>query len=177
LLLGKEIINDAYEIERLIASQVVVYLLADTDRFWKDEGPHAVPVLYFYRGYSLPINTTRNITEKLKETCRSHGLDIVASAADGEFAPMIVRGRDGNPLTQHQLSKDVWKEVGQMSKSAIIKELLSETKECNVIIKEAVRIVSSQTGSLANIRTPSKGWIQPKNKKKKEKENQDITTL
>ena len=44
LLLSKDTLLETYELQRPIASQVVVYPLADLDRLWKMEEPHAVPV-------------------------------------------------------------------------------------------------------------------------------------
>ncbi|XP_045178040.2 uncharacterized protein LOC123538138 [Mercenaria mercenaria] len=188
LLLGQEVIKDAYEVQRVMASQVVVYLLADLDRFWKNEQPHAIPVLYFYRGYSLSMDITRKITETCKTACRSNGLDVIVSAADGEFTPLIVRGRDGNPLTQHQLAKDVWKETGKMTKLDMIKDFLNETKEVKTTVEfvtsgdysheqHQLRVVSSATGALTKIRTPRKGWTQPKDTNKKVKDVNVINTI
>lgn len=180
LLLGEEILKDAYEIQRVMASQVVVYLLADLNRFWKNEQPHAIPVLFFYRGYSMSMDITRQITETCKAACRSEGLDVVACAADGEFIPLIVRGRNGNPLTQHRLSKDIWKEVCQMTKSQIIKYLLNITKEfvftseemstCDTENKtRLVQVARSKDGALSSIHTPAKGWTQHDNNKRKQR--------
>ncbi|XP_053406396.1 uncharacterized protein LOC128559213 [Mercenaria mercenaria] len=173
LLLGEEVIKDAYEFNREIASQVVVYLIADLNRLWKKEEPHAVPVTYFYRGHSLSMDIMRKITESCKDVCRSNGLDIVASAADGEFTPIIVRGRQGNPLTQHQLAKDVWKEVCLLTKSEILKRLVAETQNFTESREpwpdrdnpgeiRDVRCVRSEGRTLERVQTPVKGWIQEK---------------
>ena len=64
LLLRHELLTDVYELNRQIASQLVVVLLADLDRLWKLEEPHAVPVMYVFHGYSLPMNSMRKLTEK-----------------------------------------------------------------------------------------------------------------
>ena len=179
LLLCEEVLKDAYEVQRDIASQVVVYLLADLDRFWKDEQPHAIPILYFFRGHSLSVDV-RKITESCKEECRSSGLDLVVTAADGEFTQLIVRGHDGSPLTQHQLTKDVWKEAGQMTKNAILDVFLEETKEVsettanfpnNSNVNGFAREAVSETSALETIRTPKKGWVQKKTETSVESKN------
>jgi hypothetical protein len=160
LLLGKDVIGESYELQRLMGTQVVVYLLADLDRYWKEEQPHAIPVLYFYRGYSLSMETTRKINEKCKAACRDEGLDVIVTAADGEFNTIMVRGRDNKPLTQHQLSKDVWKDVCKFSKSQIIQVFLQKCKPV-VPTHEILENNTLQTdgGTMKRIKTPSKGWV------------------
>ena len=164
LVLGEEIISEAYDIQRQMASQVVVYLISDLDRFWKEELPHAVPAMFFYRGYSMSMETTRQITEACKSACRSEDLDVIACSADGEFMPLMARGRSGNPQTQHQLSKDVWKDVSQMKKSEIIAEMTLDLEEFTIdkINSDKCRlIVYSKTGKLRMIKTPKRGWNRP----------------
>lgn len=159
LLLGKEVILESYELQRVMGTQVVVYLLADLDRFWKEEQPHAIPILYFYRGYSLSMDTTRKINEKCKIACRNAGLDVIVTAADGEFNTIMVRGKDKSPLTQHQLSKDVWKDVCKYSKSQIIQLFLQKCKPA-VPTNENLEnnIIETLDWAMSRIKTPSKGW-------------------
>jgi hypothetical protein len=71
LMNGQKCLVDSYEIQRKQASQVVVVLLADLDRMWKQKEPHTVPIMYFFRGYSLSMDITnkkslRNV-EKLAQ--------------------------------------------------------------------------------------------------------------
>ena len=181
LLLGKEVLADSYELQRTMASQVVVYLLADLDRFWKDEKPHAIPVLYFYRGYSLNMEITRQINEKCKTACRSHGLDVIVTAADGEFNPIIVRGKDNQPLTQHQLSKDIWKEVSKCTKKQIVNAFLDKCTPDGTTREKTVNKITlvSQTANrnMEKIKTPKNGWITAKSKASKQKETTDTTLI
>lgn len=171
LYLAKEVLLDTYELERPIASQVVVYLLADLDRLWKPEEPHAIPVTYFFRGYSLSMDVTRKITQDCKQRCKSQGLDIVVLAADGEFNQLMVRGNNGNPLTQHQLSKDIWSEVSKLSKQNILLKFELDCKSYNIFsegcfspdcgVKKVV-VAESKGKVLDRVKTPSKGWKQKK---------------
>ena len=107
LLKARTSVKDAYNLKRTFASQVVVHLLSDLDRMWKSELPHAVTVMYYYRGYSLPMDTARTLLEHCRNACKAKGLDIVATASDGEFLPLMVKDKNQNPLTMYQLSKVV----------------------------------------------------------------------
>lgn len=53
LLKARNTLVEAYNLQTIFASQVVVYLLADLSRQWKPEELHAVPVMYFYWSYSF----------------------------------------------------------------------------------------------------------------------------
>ena len=45
------------------------------------------------------------------------------TCSDGEFLPLMVHDKNGNPLTLFQLSKQLWTAVGKLLKSEIVKEL------------------------------------------------------
>ena len=156
MLKGKTSVQECYELLRQHASQVVVYLLADLDRLWKPEQPHAVPVLYFYRGYSLPMKIVRKLTDYCKAECKKKGIDIVITCSDGEFLPLMVHDKDGNPLTMLQLSKKVWGDVCKLQKSDIVKRISSLNK---TVISVETECGVELTGVEGNhVRTPMNGW-------------------
>ena len=78
LMKARNALVDAYNLQRKFALQFVVYLLADLDILWKMEEPHAVPVMFFYRGYSLSMDIARQLTNYCREECTKRGLDVVA---------------------------------------------------------------------------------------------------
>ena len=86
------------------------------------EEPRAVPVSYFFRGYNLSMEVMRRITKDCKQRCQSKGLYVIVCAADGEFCQIMVRGNQGNPLSQYQLSKDVWNKVFKLTKLEIMSQ-------------------------------------------------------
>lgn len=183
LLISKEIVDEAFELQRQMASQVIVVLLADLDRFWKSEQPHAVPVMYFFRGYSLSMEIMRNLLEKCKEECRRNGIDVVACSSDGEFYPLMIRSRAGRPLTKFQLSKDLWSEVCRMKKGEILERFENECKkpETNLVYSQntesqfcKILYIESQNSSLRRISTPSKGWIDHSNRTTSEKDQESV---
>ena len=49
-------------------------------------------------------------------------MDVVITCPDGEFLPLMVHDKNGNPLTLLQLSKQLWTAVGKLQKSEIVKE-------------------------------------------------------
>ena len=45
------------------------------------------------------------------------------TCSDGEFLPLMVYDKNGNPFTLLQLSKQLWTAVDKLQKSEIVKEL------------------------------------------------------
>jgi len=84
LLKGKKMLKEAYALKRTFASQVLVYLmLSDLDRLWKPHLPHAVPLIYCYIGYSLPMDIARNLLNHVTKACTKRGYQIAAVSSDG----------------------------------------------------------------------------------------------
>lgn len=109
------------QLQREMASQVIVVLLSDLDRMWKPEEPHAVPAMYFFRGYSLSMETMRKLIDDCKAEFKMQ--DVIVSSADREFYPIIVRDKNGRPLTKFQLSKDLWNEVSKLKNNELLTNL------------------------------------------------------
>ncbi|KAH3864335.1 hypothetical protein DPMN_027352 [Dreissena polymorpha] len=128
LMKGKQLMKEVYNLKRHFASQVVVYLLADLDRLWKPELPHAVPIMYCYRGPSMTMEIARNLLEHVVKACTNKGLHIAAVSSDGEFVQLMVKDKKGQPLTLHQLSKNVWNDVSKMKKQELINRLKALNK-------------------------------------------------
>ena len=45
------------------------------------------------------------------------------TCSDGEFLPLMVHDKNGNPLSLLHLSRKLWTAVGKLQKSEIVKEL------------------------------------------------------
>lgn len=112
------------------------------------------------------MDIARKLTEKCKESLRSNGIDVVVTAADGEFNQLMVRGRNNQPLTQNQLMKDVWRDACKLSKVQILDLFLKKCRP-GCPVRENIQgknVISIQTDDcqLQRISTPTKGWTPPK---------------
>ena len=112
-----ECINHAYQLCRLKASEVLVFLLANLDRIQKHEVKHAVPVAYACKGYSMKTDTMRHMIRCVLEECYNRGLYTPIVAIDGQWYNIAVRDSSGNPLTLLQLQKDIYNEAKKETKS------------------------------------------------------------
>ena len=114
-------INDAFQVCRQRATEVLVRLLSDVNRTWKPEIPHAVPVCYAMKGYSLDSNIMRQMCDTVLAKAHEKGIRIVCTTFDGQWANIAMRDDEGNPLTLMQLQRDVWSYAQSQSKSTILK--------------------------------------------------------
>lgn len=82
-------------------------MLSDTDRLYSPEFPHAVPIAYALKGYSLACDTMRAMTEEISSYCHKQSLSILATSFDGQWANLSTRDASNKPLNQLQLQRDV----------------------------------------------------------------------
>ena len=135
----KSTVQEAYNVLRMPAKEVIVALISDMDRIKQAEQVHAIPIAYGLSGYSLPVASIRSIFTELLRICHSKGIYVCALSTDGQFYQMCVRDADDKPLTVLQLAKDTWNEVKKVSKSDQIKKLMSvnylDTDSTSVVLQ------------------------------------------
>ncbi|XP_066266599.1 uncharacterized protein [Branchiostoma lanceolatum] len=123
LMSVERLINEHYQLNRKKASEVVVQIVGNLDREWSMEQTHGFPTNYFLKGYSLTSEVMRSIVEENHQKCHDIGIHIPCRSFDGQWRQLLVRDKNGNPLTLLQLQKDIWKEVCGQKKRAIVEDL------------------------------------------------------
>ena len=118
-----ECIKTAYNLCRVKATEVLVFLVANMDRIHKPEIPHAMPIAYALKGYSMKTDVMRCMIEQVLYESYTRGLYIPVIAFDGQWYNIAVGNRNGEPLTLLQLQKDIYNEAKQETKSALLKRL------------------------------------------------------
>lgn len=121
----------SHHIERRKASEVLVWLIQDTDRNWNPEVPHALPCAYALKGYSLTVQQMRGMCDDVLTACRSHGINVVGMAFDGQWIKLINRNSQNEPLTLLQLQKDVFGKACKVTKGKQI-QYLKEVSKPNI---------------------------------------------
>ena len=113
-------VEDAYRLCRLKASEVLVWILSDVNRMWKAEIPHAIPVAYAMKGYSLDNDVMRNMCETVMQALHDKEISVVCSTFDGQWNKLASRDQEGRPLTLIQLQRDVATIATKRSKPELI---------------------------------------------------------
>ena len=110
------ILEEAHELNHSPATEILAFILTDTDRIkQKDTIPH-VPVAYALKGPSLPKSFSHQIIEKVKDKCKEQGVHILCEVSDGQFASNLFRTLDDKPLTKLQDHKKAWQWSTKTSK-------------------------------------------------------------
>ena len=119
----KSALQEAFQLSRKKATEVVVWMLSDVDRLWKSEVPHALPVCYAMQGYSLPVDTMRKMMNDVLQACYDHGIHIACTCFDGQWIKLANRSSTNKPLTLIQLRRDIWENNWAKSKDELVETL------------------------------------------------------
>ena len=126
-------LNDAHQLQRRRACEILAFILTDTDRLYKAYTPANNPIAYALKGPSMNMDTMRLMIDEVRDKCKEENVDILTEVADGQFRKIVCRTIDNIPLTWLGWQKDLWNES------------MKRNKEDLMHILEAVAYVSDET--------------------------------
>lgn len=115
LLKCKELVRVCHEICTQRASEVLVFLVADLDLTYKAEIPHAFPIGFALKGYSMKTDTMRKMLQDVLLALFIRGMYTPVISYDGQWAKLAFQNENGEPLTMLELQKKVASEVQKRS--------------------------------------------------------------
>ena len=98
------------------ASEVLVFLLADLDRMYKPDVPHAFPVVYAFKGYSMKSESMRKMIQDVLKELFIQGLYTPVVSYDGQWASSAFKDEYGDALTLLELQKQVYNDIKKRTK-------------------------------------------------------------
>ena len=101
-------INEAYELEGEKATEILAFVLSDTDRTHDCEKTNQVAVTYALKGYSLTSDMLHEMIEEVRNECHDLGIHVVADCFNGQWSKLTTCSIDDKPLTWLQFQKDCW---------------------------------------------------------------------
>jgi hypothetical protein len=113
--------------------------MSDLDRMFKPEQPHAFPICYGMKGYSLKTDILRSMIFHVGDECEKRNLHMPIISLVGQWYRVLVRDSNGYPLTKLQLQKDVFVEAKKTSQSEIINYIMSANMIQNVATLEDMK--------------------------------------
>ena len=116
-------LKEAYQICRKKATEVLVWLISDTDRIWNAEIPHAVPIAYAMKGYSLSCNIMQKMMDHVLQSCHDRGIHVACSTFDGQWLRLATQSTTGKPLTRLAVHKSVWAEAMKTRKNQMLDKM------------------------------------------------------
>ena len=118
---NRELLQKCNEALRRKATELLLFVASDTDREFNKDVPSCIPIAYGLKGKSIRMDTARKMINVLRNDLKDKGLRILAESLDGQWAPMVFRDADNNPLTLYELDKDCWIKFAHMGKKNILK--------------------------------------------------------
>ena len=137
------LLDDAHMLTSPLATEIVVFMMSDLNRSYDPEKPHAVPVAYGLRGYSMTQDVMRKMIDDVLKKAKEKKFKVLVTSSDGESFPLAITDSDGLPLTKLKLMKEIWKETDTMKKDELIQlvaksKKISQPKTTDDIKKQAI---------------------------------------
>lgn len=142
------VIRDAHTISRHKASEMLIFMLSDSDRMklqTDDTYTHAIG--YAMKGHSLNVKTLRQMLELLRNTCKQYTIPILCECFDGQWANLAFKDENGKPLTLLHLLNDSWEKSRNLSRRNII---LKFNKISTVKTEDLVNVCTDLTSGQQN---------------------------
>ncbi|CAG2200998.1 unnamed protein product [Mytilus edulis] len=98
-------------------------MIADLDRCFKPELPHAFPIAYGLKGYSMKTEAMSKMIHDVLYTLYLKGLYTPVVSYDGQWAKLSFQSSSGDPLTILELQKKVFNNVKQRDASTLTKDI------------------------------------------------------
>ena len=123
-----KLIREAYDMCRRKATEVLLFVLTDTDRDFNKDKPAAVPLAYALKGKSIRLDTARKMVNDVRNYLHEQKCSVLVEAYDGQWAGLVFRDAQNKPLTIFELQRECWSDVNKASKERLLKffETMSE---------------------------------------------------
>ena len=110
----------AHDLCRITATEVLSFLLTDTDREYSKDKPNAIPIAYALKGKSLKVSTCRQMMNDVHNSLKQNGINVLVEAYDGQWSGLVFRNQNNKPLTLFEVQRDSWLEFSRMSKDKLL---------------------------------------------------------
>ena len=115
------LLEKANEILRRKATELLLFVASDSDRQFNKDIPSCIPIAYGLKGKSIRIETTRKMINVVQNALNRKNIRVLAESLDGQWAPIVFRDSDNNPLTVYKFDKDCWSKFLKMGKSNLLR--------------------------------------------------------
>ena len=77
-------ICEAHDLCRRKATEVLLFVLTDTDREYSKDKPNAIPIAYALKGKSLKVSTCRQMMNDVCNFLQQNGINVLVEAYGGQ---------------------------------------------------------------------------------------------
>ena len=133
---SKDLIEEVYDLQQRKATELLAFVVSDTDRIHNAEKPNQIPIAYALKGHSLTCDVLRQMIDQVHDRCMEHGIRIVANAMDGQWSKLTTRSSEGEPLTRLQYQKDIWNLYHKDNKATLLQKLNEYSTVTESVLKD-----------------------------------------
>ena len=155
-LSGLKLVEEAYQLTRRKADELMVFMLADTDRQHSEESPYALPVSYCLRSARLSTEAIRLAMMKVLTQCWQKDINVVCVSFEGQFLRLATRDCHDKPLSLFQLQRDAWIAAKVTKKCDLIRTFKDMYRNSYIVLVKDYSgySASSHDGSLGVVTAP-----------------------
>lgn len=136
---GQELFQTIYDNLRQEATEVIVFMLSDKDRIYDPKKLNTAPVAYALKGCSMANSDLKKLVNTTRNALKERHIPVLAEVYDGQWQNFVMTDSENFPLTRMRLQNKSWSRISKLTKSRILKEMMST---CNVPIADKQTISS-----------------------------------
>ena len=138
------VIKDAHNICRHKASEILIFMLSDSDRMkLQNDECYTHAIGYAMKGNSLNVKTMCHMINLLWNTLHNKYIPILCECFDGQWANLAFKDEQGLPLTLLHLLSSSWEQSRSMSRKNVILKFKEIAK---IKTDDLVKVCADLTG-------------------------------
>lgn len=122
---GACLTEEGFQLLRKKSVEILGFVLTNSDREKSPNSLAHIPVAYAMKGNSLPTEVLRKLLDIVRDKCKKEQIRVICEVCDGQWNTLVVKDRNGGPLTHIQFQKSIWLQTLSMSKDQML-DFLSE---------------------------------------------------
>ena len=92
----KSLLDKSYEMQRRKATEILMFVLSDTDRMYSPNNCSALPIAYYMKGYSLDVKTMCKLVNIIRDYLKGENIDTLSKSMDGQWINLIIKGHNNH---------------------------------------------------------------------------------
>lgn len=147
--LSANLIRKSHQLERRKATELLLFVVTDSDRLFCKDKPSSIPVAFALKGRSIRTSTARKLINQVRDKMKEKNIPILCECMDGQWAAIVFRDEQNRPLTIYELQRDATRKFARMSKDRCLDEI---RKFSSVNVLELNKLESVSIENLATYR-------------------------
>ena len=91
---AKDITKQSFELSRKKATEILTFILSDSDREKSKCGVDHIPIAYALKGPSLNVKTMHKMIEDVRNKCKENNINILCDVSDGQWYKIVTKDID-----------------------------------------------------------------------------------